>query len=73
MKELVFFEEELWFPVTESGEEWVGRSKAEARRQMRDWPAGGRYPDGQEYDGIVRLIRRTRWVSNWKTEGGEGT
>jgi hypothetical protein len=57
--------EERWVPITETGARWVGRSKAEATKDMAEWPAGSTYSDGAFGDGIVEIVRETRWVSDW--------
>lgn len=58
--------EERWVPVTQDGDRWAGRSKEEAEAAMRDFPAGGRYLDGSDWDGITHIEHEVRYVTEWR-------
>lgn len=57
--EPAFEEYEEWMPVTESGEYWRPRTKAQAMEDMRWHPVGSTYSDGEPYDGITHCLKRT--------------
>lgn len=61
-------EYEEWMPVSESGERWRPRTKAQALEELRDWPAGVRYGDGEPGDGITHCLKRTVRIerSEWR-------
>jgi hypothetical protein len=58
--------EDSWVPVDESGERWVRRGRAEAMKDLREWPAGVRYADGGTADGIVHVVQERRLVGPWQ-------
>lgn len=35
---------------------------------MRDYPVGGEFSTGDEWDGIARIVREVRYVTEWKEE-----
>ena len=55
----------VWVPIAESGEEWAERSEGDAKRALSHYPPGGKFPDGDPWDGIVRIERRQRLVGPW--------
>ena len=63
--EKALIREERWVPVTESGDRWAGRSRESALRDLADWPAGGRYLDGDPYDGVTHIECEVRYVTEW--------
>ncbi|MGH7484967.1 MAG: hypothetical protein ACREMY_05070 [bacterium] len=46
-------------PVTADGDRWGTRSRTEAEASLRTWPVGGSYKDGEPYDGIDHIEKRT--------------
>lgn len=60
--------EERFVPITEMGDRWTGRSLEAAEQAMRDYPVGGKWLSGEEWDGIVRIVREVRYVTEWAVE-----
>lgn len=63
-----YIREERYIPVTQTGHRWAPRSREEAEEAMRDVPIGGRWLSGEEWDGIERIEREVRYVTEWRPE-----
>ena len=64
--------EERYIPVTQLGDRWAPRSLEEAEEDMRAFPVGGKWLTGEEWDGIERIEREVRYVTEWKPEPATG-
>lgn len=58
--------DDQFIPVTQAGERWGARSRKQAVEAMHDWPVGGRWNTGKEWDGIERIDHETRVASEWR-------
>lgn len=63
-----YVREERWVPITEMGDRWAPRSREEAEKAMRETPVGGKWLTGEEWDGIERIDREVRYVTEWTEE-----
>lgn len=57
--------EDRWIPVSESGQRFAPRSKAEADALLLQMPAGSTYSDGGPMDGVAHIVHERRFVTEW--------
>lgn len=60
------YEEHRWVPIAQSGERWAERSLEAALSAAKEYPAGGRYADGAEWDGVTHIVHEVRTVTAWE-------
>lgn len=63
-----YIREERYIPVTPLGDRWAPRSLKDAEEAMLKYPVGGRWASGDEWDGVERIEREVRYVTEWRSE-----